>query len=280
MHGLQLRSRIHGRYVLGAPWGLAMSCASFPVFYAVLEGACRIECGAHERELHEGDLVFVMPDHPFVLRDASGSRVVPLTEAYAASGITCGGTLVHGGPGARTHLLVGSFEPVGDRALLSRLPALVMAADAPWQRASLELLARETEQQAPGHELRVSRLADALFAQALRDALGGASTEPGLDTVVRRLHAAPERRWSLATMARVAGMSRSIFAERFKRHVGHTPLDYLACVRMEHAAQLLRAGELSTAQVAERVGYETESSFGRAFKRHTGRTPGDVRRAR
>lgn len=57
------------------------------------------------------------------------------------------------------------------------------------------------------------------------------------------------------------------------------PMAYLAAWRMQIAAGLLTTGALTVAQVAERVGYESEASFGRAFKRVTGTTPSEWRRS-
>ena len=53
---------------------------------------------------------------------------------------------------------------------------------------------------------------------------------------------------------------------------------YVARWRIYHAARLLQT-DATLADVAARVGYESEAAFGRAFKRWTGRSPGALRRA-
>ena len=53
---------------------------------------------------------------------------------------------------------------------------------------------------------------------------------------------------------------------------------YLAEWRMHFADEMLRARGSSVAQVAERVGYQTEAAFRRAFRRVRGLGPGDLRR--
>ena len=87
------------------------------------------------------------------------------------------------------------------------------------------------------------------------------------------LHAEPGRRWTLDALARLAGMSRSSFAMRFKDRVGEPVMDYLTRWRMMLAADRLSRGGLSIAQVAPMVGYDSESAFGAAFKRVMGRSP-------
>jgi len=73
-------------------------------------------------------------------------------------------------------------------------------------------------------------------------------------------------------------MSRTVFAERFAGLLGQTPMQYLAKWRMHLADEMLQARSSSVAQVAERVGYQTEAAFRRAFRRVRGLGPGDVRR--
>ncbi|XYH96908.1 helix-turn-helix domain-containing protein [Sorangium sp. So ce1128] len=81
-----------------------------------------------------------------------------------------------------------------------------------------------------------------------------------------------------AALARTAGMSRSVFAARFKGALGVGPLEYLTRWRMHRAAELLADAAESTAAVASAVGYDTDGAFVKAFKRHTGETPGAYRR--
>ena len=97
--------------------------------------------------------------------------------------------------------------------------------------------------------------------------------------VLRAMHRRPGMRWSVTSLARAAGMSRTIFATVFAQTMGETPGHYLTMIRMSAARELLRSGRLSTAEVATRVGYRTEVAFGRAFKRLCGMSPGEFRRS-
>jgi AraC-like DNA-binding protein len=78
-------------------------------------------------------------------------------------------------------------------------------------------------------------------------------------------------------LARLAGLSRSVFAERFTAMVGHPPMHYLALWRMQIAARLLIDGG-AVAATAAAVGYESEAAFSRAFKRLVGHAPKTWRR--
>jgi AraC-like DNA-binding protein len=105
-----------------------------------------------------------------------------------------------------------------------------------------------------------------------------ALTDPRLSTALQRLHERPEAPWTVEGLARAAGMSRSVFAARFKSIVGEGPLTYLTRWRMHKATRLMTAGNLSASEIAQAVGYETDSAFVKAFKRHVGETPGAYRR--
>jgi transcriptional regulator GlxA family with amidase domain len=64
-----------------------------------------------------------------------------------------------------------------------------------------------------------------------------------------------------------------VFAE-----VGHTSFrEYLAKVRMRHAAKLLREGAIPVREVAQSVGYRQPAQFAKAFRRHHGTPPSSLR---
>ena len=88
-----------------------------------------------------------------------------------------------------------------------------------------------------------------------------------------------ERPWEVAELAAVSGLSRSAFAEKFKRSTGETPGGYLARLRMQRAMVLLRRSEAGLEEIAARVGYASAFAFSKAFKRTAGVSPGAYRRA-
>lgn len=112
--------------------------------------------------------------------------------------------------------------------------------------------------------------------------LGPGTTQRALDQriarALRAMHAAPERPWTVAQLARAAGLSRAAFARRFTLLNGQTPARYLTELRLALAQRLLTTSHDSLAELAERVGYQSEFSFNRAFKRRYGVAPGLFRR--
>lgn len=133
----------------------------------------------------------------------------------------------------------------------------------------------------------MTRLADVVIIHAIRDWLErthvesgwlAALRDPQIGRLMADLHQRPDAPWSLTEMARVAGLSRSRFSERFSELLGVAPMHYLTTVRMHRASDQLQSDKVSIAELAQRFGYDSEPAFARAFKRHMGVPPGRVRR--
>jgi AraC-like DNA-binding protein len=99
-----------------------------------------------------------------------------------------------------------------------------------------------------------------------------------VERALATMKADPSRRWTVAALARVAGLSRAPFARRFGRAVGTPPLRYLTELRLRQAATRLVTTDARLAEIAVDVGYATEFSFAKAFKRAYGVAPGLFRR--
>jgi AraC-like DNA-binding protein len=98
-------------------------------------------------------------------------------------------------------------------------------------------------------------------------------------TALNLMHSAPGHRWTVDSLARATGLSRSAFRDRFTAVVGETPSSFLMSQRMERAQSLLLRTHYPLARIASDVGYGSEAAFNRAFVRWCGVTPGSVRRS-
>lgn len=85
------------------------------------------------------------------------------------------------------------------------------------------------------------------------------------------------RRWTVELMARAVGLSRPVFARRFLRALGLSPMRYLTRRRLQVAAALLLGSDAALAEVAARVGYRSEFAFSRAFRKQFQVPPGVYR---
>ena len=91
------------------------------------------------------------------------------------------------------------------------------------------------------------------------------------------LHQDFQKDWTLETLAREVGCSRSVFAESFRSVTGVTAMAYLTSIRINRAITLIEGGSTSLSEVAHLVGYQSEAGFSRAFLREIGVTPGHFR---
>lgn len=104
------------------------------------------------------------------------------------------------------------------------------------------------------------------------------ASHPAVAAVLARLEAAPERRWRLDALASVVNLDPAYLGRLFVRHVGVTPMAFLARVRAERAATLLTHSDLPAAQVGAAVGWDDPTYFARRFRALVGLTPRDYRR--
>jgi transcriptional regulator GlxA family with amidase domain len=152
----------------------------------------------------------------------------------------------------------------------------------------LEAMAVETDGERLGAATVMTRLADIVIARVVRswvesrsaDATGwlAAIRDPQIGLALAAFHRQPGEPWSVVSLAKRAHLSRSMFSERFTAVLGVSPARYVARWRMHLAGTWLRTERPSVAQVASRLGYESEASFSRAFKRATGAPPSALRR--
>jgi AraC-like DNA-binding protein len=196
------------------------------------------------------------------------------------------------GEGAdETRIVCGVFF-LGDQAhpAVAGFPSCIRvpadAQGAPWLAGLTDALVAEAVERGPGSDVVMARLSDALVTRALRYHLE-TSDEPGwlhglrdpaISRALSALHGDLGRSWTVAGLAREAGLSRTAFAARFAELVGQSPMEYAFGCRMRRAEALLRGNRLTVAAIAAQVGYGSESALSAAFTRYSGTTPGAYRR--
>lgn len=297
LQAIELRGAVYFRCAFTAPWGLEMQRKPVAEFHLVVSGSCYLGLagGGDSVLLHPGDIVLFPHGQEHVLVDVPGSPaagpevVLPdgMPEHY--------GPVIYGGGGEPADIICGyfDFDRRTHRALLAALPDFIhirseaIGEDFPWLQHTSRFIDHEVGAMRPGNEAVVNRLVEVLFIQIMRayiasgdDCAGllGAMADKRLGLALAAMHREPGRAWTLATLGREAGMSRSAFAAAFQEQVGQTPMQYLTEWRMLKARNLLAASHQSMTTIAEACGYQSEASFGKAFKRCFGISPGSYRR--
>jgi len=281
---LGARSVRRTRLEASGTWGLTFEARSRLKFVALVRGSCWVAAaGEPMQPMLPGD-VFLLGAVDYAVASSPEAPLVDGTALYRdpAQETVCLG-------GDDTVLLGGgiAFADEHGRLLLDALPGFLKLERASPSAASvagtLALLEREVGQSRLGGSLISARLAEILLVEALRATITdrgeatsgwlGALGDPAIGTALRAMHAAVAHPWTVADLAKRAGMSRSAFALRFKERVGRPPLDYLAHWRLTLARRLLADGQGTIAAVSEQVGYASQSSFGSAFRRAFGHSP-------
>lgn len=250
-------------------------------FYLVVSGEIEIElAGVTRALLTRGDTAII------------GSEA-----RHDLNGRHCSGD----GSFAPAKILFGSFatDVAGSQQLETLLPPF--ARFAPSEQSApvggvgfVDWLAAEAESRRPGGVAVASRFLQSAFVEAIRTHLVAeladsasptnkplgplqAALDPCIGTVLRLVHESPERDWTVHSLARESGLSRSAFADRFRTLVGQPPLQYVTEIRMQKATQLLESTDLPVKRIASLAGYESVSAFSSAYKRRFGRPPIAIR---
>ena len=264
------------------------------ICHLVLEGRCWVRMpDGPALELHAGEVAVLPHGDPHLI--GSGVHHAPVTLAHLVQPRLPDLTRIrYGGDGARMRIVCGwfAYERHLVHPLIAALPPLfcVDLARRPcgaWLAQSVRTAMQEEAMAHPGAQVIGAKVAEALFIESVRghvEALPPAQTgwlaglrDPLIGRCLALLHAQPARAWSMAELAREAGMSRSVLADRFRRLVGVAPMHYLARWRMALATRLLREPGSTLTRVGEAVGYPCESAFHRAFKSEHGVAPGQWR---
>ncbi|WP_225768749.1 AraC family transcriptional regulator [Inquilinus sp. Marseille-Q2685] len=285
---LKPRSYVSAGFDAGGDWSIQFDHQHDRIkCYAVTSGACwlAVEGVPEPVRLRAGDC-FVLPSgRPFRL--ASDLALTPVDAGTVFPPARDGGVVTFNGGG--DFFLVGSrFAVSGHHAgiLLRMLPPIVHIRKEPDQAAlrwSVERMMQELHERQPGGFLVAQHLAHMMLVQALRLHLeegrsGGvgwffALADRQMGAAIGAMHADPAHRWTLQELAARAGMSRSVFALKFKEKVGEAPMEYLTRWRMLLAGDRLANSGDPVSAIAPSLGYESESAFSTAFKRVMGCSP-------
>lgn len=285
------------------PWRIQKHLSGVVPFYAVLSGKARIETANGVEDLRTGDFL-VLPGgaaHQLSGAQAAAEPPMPLMQLCREAGVEPWQPgvryrktthLRHGGGGAQSVILIGIFsfgDPTQNPLLAALPPVLVVRAgeEGTWLGMTLKALNAELSAEQPGSNVVVSKMSDLLFAQALRAYLTqdhGAPvgwirgiTDSMVGQALAQIHSAPERHWTLQSLAVAVGSSRAVFAQRFRLLVGQGAMGYLTSWRMYLATGMLLTRSDNIVTVAGKVGYRSEAGFSIAFKRFAGISPNGYR---
>jgi len=285
-------------WVAETPPGHAVVDRMFPgsehlvSYHVIVHGECWLCLGDEPpMKLSSGDVIVMPHGDPHVLGSTPELRRTPDMAMYRRP---------EDGRRLPVHVSIG--ESTGPEAqivcgflgcdrrpynpLLQALPRLIRVNDQPGGSlaAYVQFALAESRKPRIAGECVLNHLSELMFVDVVRRYLETLPPDQnswlsGLrDQYVGRalaeLHHAPARDWTIESLARAVGLSRSAMAERFTQFVSQPPMQYLTSWRMQLAANHLRSGSESIAVIANRVGYDSEAAFSRAFRKIVGTPPG------
>ena len=281
-----------------APWsiraasGCALASKFVPgadhliVYHLLTEGHASLRLESGERiALSAGDLVMIPHGDPHILGNGQ-STPPPVDDCEQLEKVVKQGLRLWrmGGGGEVTKFVCGymACDPRLSQVFLSGLPPVfkVNIREDPsgrWLEDSIRFSVDHAGAPRAGGEAVLAKLSEVLFVETIRSYIsnlpagqkgwlaGARDAEVGKTLAL--MHRDPARPWTIATLAKEAGVSRSVLAERFRHYLNEPPMSYLTRWRLQLGTQMLGTTNHSVAQIASEVGYESEASFNRAFKR-------------
>jgi len=301
---LAIKGTLYFRTSFTSPWGVEVPpFENVARFHYAARGECLVRvAGAPDVvSLAQGDLVIIPhgAGHSLFCAQTEDDAILHLDRVIEESGYEGNGVLVYGGDTSDdrpTQLICGhiSFASDARHAIFERLPPYIHIrnygeSSASWMEATLRAIGEEAGQDRMGADLIALKMSEVIFAQALRTfiesqaaAQAGLSgfADPHIARALTAFHKQPADAWTVESLAREAGLSRTGFAQRFAQKMGVTPMQYLTSWRVQLAREALAGGDISTLEAAELAGYVSEASFARVFKKDVGMTPAAYRASR
>ena len=296
LHLLKLTGILYSRAELTGPWGIDLPAfENCMMFHIITKGHCWLEVDGEEpRLLQRGSLVLVPHGNGHCIRGSLGDKSVALFDIPVEQISDRYEIMHYGGKGELTQLTCGvvRFDHLAGRQLIELLPKVLQIDswaddEHSWLQSTLNFIAHEARELRPGGETVITRLADILIIQAIRSWIDSspeadkgwlaALHDKHIGRALAVIHRQPEINWSVASLAKEVGMSRSGFSARFTNLVGKSVMQYLTQWRMQFAREQLQETSEPLSVIADRIGYQSEAAFCRAFKRIYGVSPGSIR---
>jgi len=301
---LSLKGTLYFRTSFTPPFGVHVpSYQNVARFHFAYRGECmeHVPAANETLRLTQGDLVLIPhgAEHMLMCQHSRPDSALPLDTVLSRSGYRGEGVLVYGGDeeDQDTQLICGHLtygmhgRSCPGHTLLERLPPYILIRDygeerGVWLEATLRVIAAEAGRDRMGSDLIALKMTEALFAQAIRAHLETVSpddgalagfADPNLSRALSAFHREPAKDWTVEGLARIAGQSRTGFAQHFAAKMGMTPMQYLTSWRMQIACEGLVDSRLSVADAAELAGYASEAAFSRVFRKQLGVSPAAYR---
>jgi AraC-like DNA-binding protein len=265
------------------------------IYHLLTEGRASVRLENGQRfALEAGDIVMFPHGDTHIVENGPPTKTVDDSE-HLVEILSQGLKLWRVGGGGEVTRFVCGYMACDSRlgqVLLSGLPAVFKIsirnnASGQWLENSIRFSVDQADRWQAGGEAVLAKLSEVLFIETLRAYIAqlppeqtgwlASARDPEVGRALALVHRNPAQGWTIASLAKGAGISRSVLAERFRHYLNQSPMAYLTCWRLQLGAQMLSSTSYSVGQIAAEVGYESEAAFNRAFKRQFGVPPARFR---
>ncbi len=298
---MNLSGTLYFRTSFTSSWGVRVPAfQDVSRFHFAHRGRCLVRIDPEKESIHleQGDLVIITRGaaHTLYFDAEAEDQALPLDQVVEKSGFTGNGTLVYGTQttSQETQLVCGHFalDKNANHPLIDALPPYIHIQNygesaGSWMENTLKVIGIEAGKGAPGSDIVALKMSEIIFALAIRTYLSidgtknpvlAGFTEPRISHALQAFHNAPAYSWTLESLARTAGLSRTAFVLTFNKCMSMTPMAYMTQWRMQIARKMLLETNKPMIEIAESVSYKSEAALTRVFKRHFKLPPATYRR--
>ncbi|HWA93114.1 MAG TPA: AraC family transcriptional regulator [Terracidiphilus sp.] len=307
LSSVRLQGALFFNAEFSAPWCLSSSGAAgiapylpsknahLIMFHFLTEGRAYASLPGGERlHLEAGDIVILPHGEPHLIGNGYPQKPVDSFRTFAKNLSDGLKAVRYGGGGEVTRFVCGYMACDSQlcEVLMMGLPRIFKVSVATdesghWIENSIRFSVGESTGPAAGSSLVVGKLSEVLFVETLRRYIAtippnqtgwlAGLRDPMLARALAELHRQPAKDWTVASLAKMVGLSRTRLVERFRHYLKTSPIAYLTSWRMKLSAEALRSTQKTVAEVAYEAGYLSEAAFNRAFKRAFNAPPAQFR---
>lgn len=296
---LGLKGALYFRTDFSSSWAVEVpNLKDAARFHLVVQGTCYVNLPSDETViLSAGDLILIPRGKSHILAGKI-TFVAPSLETvledlnYDGNGVLVAG---QGDERAATKMVCGhlTFRRGAEHPVLNALPDYIRTtagdrAREPLLDEMLRLISRRIFVENLGSEASVRRMSEIVFIELVRAGIGNDEKLTSMINAFRGkyighalkfIHKRASEPWTVETLAREVGMSRSRFSDRFTGLMNISPMAYLAEWRLQKSLTLLDDSRASVQQVSNEVGYMSPAAFTRAFSKRFGESPTQYQRS-
>lgn len=302
LDGPRARGAFALKVLMKPRWSIQVQDRAPLTVIAMIAASGWLIADGQQYRLEPGDVALVRGPEPYRMADDPAREpdviIQPHQECTTPSGTKISLELNQGvrswgtGTTGDAMMLIGTYDTDAEvtAAVTSSLPRVAVVPAGNVDASILGVLEREITSNAPGQGSVIDRLLDVVLVHAVRAwthlnprSPGGwiaGTTDPLTARALELFHGAPAEPWTLEAVAGQLHVSRATLATRFRASVGEPPMTYLTNWRLLLASELLADAELTTANIAAKVGYGSPYALSTAFKRRYGASPTAYRRSK